>query len=106
MQCKYLPYKKFCGIIINIINPKEVYLMEKTTISFDKIGIVAEILERMNPGIKLSPRGKKTIILSSERKGAIVFKAPKNWEVEIRSYGFFLIGGFEESFAYRIKIKA
>lgn len=37
--------------------------MENTTISFNKIGIVSEILERMNPAIEFLPRDKKTIVI-------------------------------------------
>ena len=43
--------------------------MENTTISFNKIGIVSEILERMNPAIEFLPRDKKTIVISFKREG-------------------------------------
>ena len=76
--------------------------MGNTTISFDKIGIVSEILERLNPGIKFFPRDKKTIVLSFKRIGFIKLKIPGNWEAEVKSYGVLLLGGIEESFSYKI----
>ena len=66
--------------------------MENTTISFNKIGIVSEILERMNPAIEFLPRDKKTIVISFKRGGFIEFKIPESWEVEAKSYGFLLLG--------------
>lgn len=52
--------------------------MENTTISFNKIGIVSEILERMNPAIEFLPRDKKTIVISFKRGGFIKFKIPES----------------------------
>lgn len=79
--------------------------MENTTISFNKIGIVSEILERLNPAIEFLPRDKKTIVISYKREGLIEFKIPENWKVEVKSYGFLLLGGFEESFSYKIVLE-
>lgn len=79
--------------------------MENTTISFNKIGIVSEILERMNPAIEFLPRDKKTIVISFKRGGFIEFKISESWEVEAKSYGFLLLGGFEESFSYKIVLE-
>ncbi len=79
--------------------------MENTTISFNKIGIVSEILERMNPAIEFLPRDKKTIVISFKREGSIEFKIPESWELEVKSYGFLLLGGFEESFSYKIVLE-
>lgn len=79
--------------------------MENTTISFNKIGIVSEILERLNPAIEFLPRDKKTIVISFKREGLIGFKIPESWEVEVKSYGFLLLGGFEESFSYKIVLE-
>ena len=76
--------------------------MGNTTISFNKIGIVSEILERLNPGFKFFPRNEKTIVLSFKRTGFIELKIPRNWEVEVKSYGVLLLGGIEESFSYKI----
>lgn len=74
--------------------------MENTTISFNKIGIVSEI-----PAIEFLPRDKKTIVISFKRGGFIKFKIPESWEVEAKSYGFLLLGGFEESFSYKIVLE-
>ena len=79
--------------------------MENITISFNKIGIVSEILEKLNPAIEFLPRDKKTIVISFKRKGFIEFKIPESWEVEVKSYGFWLLGGFEESFSYKIVLE-
>lgn len=79
--------------------------MGNTSISFDKIGIVSEILERLNPGIVFLPRDKKTIVLSLKGKGITEFKIPESWEVEVKDYGFLLLGGFEESFSYKIVLE-
>ena len=77
--------------------------MGNTTISFNKIGIVSEILERLNPGIKFLPRTEKTIVLSFKRTGFIKLKVPRNWELEVKSHGVvLLLGGIEESFSYKI----
>ena len=79
--------------------------MENTTISFNKIGIVSEILERLNPAIEFLPRDKKTIVISYKRERFIGFKIPESWEVDVKSYGFLLLGGFEESFSYKIVLE-
>lgn len=79
--------------------------MENTTISFNKIGIVSEILERMNPAIEFLPRDKNSIVISFKREGSIEFKIPESWELEVKSYGFLLLGGFEESFSYKIVLE-
>lgn len=77
--------------------------MGKTTISFNKIGIVSEILERLNPGIKFFPRNEKTIVLSFKKAGFIKLKVPRDWELEVKSHGVvLLLGGIEESFSYKI----
>lgn len=43
--------------------------------------------------------------ISFKRGGFIKFKIPESWEVEAKSYGFLLLGGFEESFSYKIVLE-
>ena len=79
--------------------------MGKITVSFDKRGIVSQILEGLNPGTKLVPRDKKAIDLTIKNKFITTFFIPKSWEVEETSYGFLLQGGFEEGFSYKLILR-
>ncbi len=79
--------------------------MGKMTFSFDKLGIVVQILEGLNPGLDVVPLDNKTIELTKKSMFVEYLHYPKSWEAEERSYGFFLQGGFEESFSYKLLLR-
>lgn len=68
-------------------------------IKIDKVGVVVQILQCLNPNLKLEKKGEKSIRVISE-SNEVLFKFLKNWDFDTETG--LLMGGEEESFSYRI----
>ena len=70
-------------------------------IKIDKVGVVVQILQCLNPNLRFEKKVEKTIRVLTESKSNIVrFRILKNWDFDTETA--LLMGGEEESFSYRL----
>ena len=82
----------------------------KREVSFDKMGIVIQVLTAMNPHLEFTkdPENKHTILYNLRDQvilfsnvSEIPFRVPAEWEYDTKSH--IISGGFEEAFNYKLK---
>ena len=70
-------------------------------IKIDKVGVVVQILQWLNPNLRFEKKGEKAIrVLTKSKSNIVHFRILNSWDFDTETA--LLMGGEEESFSYRL----